>query len=69
MVRHRSLEVPLRAKDSGDLRKTIESLEAAWDAHAELIRKTRQFVSTISKEFKLDEPDSRLRWLASKPPE
>lgn len=63
------LEIPRRNSKDSSLKDAVNSLESQWDAIAELSKRSKAYVQTMSSTLRLDGPDSRLRWLSDKPPE
>jgi type I restriction enzyme M protein len=65
----RKIEVPLRqSKDRGAAR-AVAAVKAQWAAYTELVTLQGGYITHLANELQLDGDDSRLRWLAYKPPE
>jgi hypothetical protein len=63
------IEVPLRDKSDGSASNAVAAVKGEWAAHARLVVKQGGYIRTLADTLQLDGEDSRLRWLAYKPPE
>jgi len=63
------IEVPLRDKGSKSAATAVAAVKNQWAAHAKLVAMQGGYIRTLAADLKLDGEDSRLRWLAYKPPE
>ncbi len=63
------VEVPLRNKADKSAGVAVAAIKDEWSAHAALLAKRGGYVEALAADLKLDGADSRLRWLAYKPPE
>jgi hypothetical protein len=65
----RRVEVPLRDKTSETASAAVTAIKDQWAAHAKLLIMRGGYIRDLANDLKLDGTDSRLRWLAYKPPE
>ncbi len=63
------IEVPLRDPNDASATSAAEAVRGQWAAHAKVVDRQRGYIIALAESLKLDGPDSRLRWLAYKPPE
>ncbi|HZS27529.1 MAG TPA: N-6 DNA methylase [Candidatus Angelobacter sp.] len=65
----RQIVVPLRDTSDKTVTDAVDALKAQWAAHSNVAASLVGYISKLAKNLKLDGEDSRLRWLAYKPPE
>jgi len=65
----KEIEVPLRDPRNNSAAAAVAAVKAQWAAHAALVSAQVGYIDKLAKDLKLDGADSRLRWLAYKPPE
>jgi type I restriction enzyme M protein len=63
------IEVPVRDPSDSRVISAVKALEKEWAAHAELAAVRGKYLELLAGDLRLDGGDSRLRWLAYKPPE
>jgi type I restriction enzyme M protein len=64
-----TIQVPIRDKTNNAASAAVTAVKAQWAAHAELLKQRKSYIGGLASALKLDGADSRLRWLAYKPPE
>jgi len=64
-----TVQVPIRDKTNNAASAAVTAVKAQWAAHAELLKQQKSYIGGLANALKLDGEDSRLRWLAYKPPE
>jgi type I restriction enzyme M protein len=62
------IEVPVRDEREKDVTAAVEALAAHWQAHEKLMAARSGYLDRLADALMLDGEDSRLRWLAYKPP-
>jgi hypothetical protein len=65
----RLIEVPVRDQGETDVTATVEALAAQWEAYQKLMAARSGYLGRLADALMLEGADSRLRWLAYKPPE
>jgi hypothetical protein len=65
----RDIEVPLRELSDKRIDDAVTAMETLWDAEVSLRDVTAKKFGELAKDLRLDGEDSRVRWLAYKPPE
>jgi type I restriction enzyme M protein len=65
----KQIAVPLRDVSDKSIVDAVDALKAQWAAHSVVATSLVGYISKVAKNLKLDGEDSRLRWLAYKPPE
>jgi Fe-S-cluster formation regulator IscX/YfhJ len=65
----KKIQVPLRGMDDDKVKAAVKTLEAFWAAYDKMKEVSRSSMGKLSNDLKLEGEDSRLRWLAYKPPE
>jgi len=63
------IEVPVYFEQKYDMKNEVDALESLWSSYSNFERILIQKVGTLVLQLKLEDEDSRLRWLAYKPPE
>jgi len=63
------IQVPLRDESNKDAAIAAAAVKGQWAAQAELVARQGGYIRALADDLKLDGDDSRLRWLAYKPPE
>jgi hypothetical protein len=65
----KTIKVPLRDLKNNAVAAAVMAVKGQWNAHADLIKMRDTYIGGVASALKLDGDDSRLRWLAYKPPE
>jgi hypothetical protein len=65
----KTIKVPARDPKNNAVAAAVTAVKAQWAAHADLIKMRDSYIGSVASDLKLDGDDSRLRWLAYKPPE
>ncbi len=65
----RLIEMPVRDPSDPRVNAAVTALEAEWQAKANLMKVEGEYLKRLGSDLCLDGDDSRLRWLAYKPPE
>jgi hypothetical protein len=65
----KTIQVPIRDQNDNSAGGAVAAVKALWAAHANLEQMRGAYIDGLSKTLKLEGADSRLRWLAYKPPE
>jgi type I restriction enzyme M protein len=65
----KTIKVPVRDPKNNAVAAAVTAVKAQWTAHADLIKMRDSYIGGVASALKLDGADSRLRWLAYKPPE
>ena len=63
------IEVPVYSENIHDMKNEVVALEALWASYSRFRGVLNHKMETLVSQLKLEEDDSRTRWLASKPPE
>jgi type I restriction enzyme M protein len=61
----KTIQVPVRDKTNN----AVAAVKAQWAARSEFLKMRQSYIGGLADTLKLDGEDSRLRWLAYKPPE
>jgi type I restriction enzyme M protein len=65
----KTIQVPVRDKTNNAVAAAVAAVKAQWAAHSEFLKMRQYYIGGLADVLKLDGEDSRLRWLAYKPPE
>lgn len=65
----RLIEMPVRDPSDTSVNAAVTALEAEWKSRSDLMKVKGGYLKRLGTELHLDGEDSRLRWLAYKPPE
>lgn len=65
----KTIQVPVRDKKNNAVAAAVAAVKAQWAAHADVLKMKGSYIESLADALKLDGADSRLRWLAYKPPE
>jgi len=65
----KTIEIPCYSEKHHKMKDTVKSLEDLWKSHSKYNDSKKLQIKKLNSELKLDNADSRKRWLAYKPPE